>query len=351
MTIQVPRQCIVPPRLLRKMIEEGTPDQRRVALNTLAMDGTFRLARAEHNARRTGPTTRISLLPAGRGSPSRSIYDQQNSSEPALGELVRSEGDPAVVDAAVNEAYDGFGATYRFFWEIFGRHSIDNQGMALLGLVHFGRDYANAFWDGQGHMFFGDGDGQFLLRLTRSVDVIAHELTHGVTQNETGLAYSSQSGALNESMSDVFASLVKQYLLSHDAASADWLIGADIVGPELAPALRSLKAPGKANKFDDQPASMDDFVVTTDDQGGVHTNSGIPNHAFYVVATTLGGCAWEVAGRIWYAALRDPQIRPNTGFRSFARITLRQAREIYGPTGAQADAVRAGWDKVKVPLG
>ncbi len=93
---------------------------------------------------------------------------------------------------------------------------------------------------------------------------------------------------------------------------------------------------------------MDHFLRTSDDHGGVHTNSGIPNHAFYLVATELGGYAWEKAGRIWYESLRDPRVRPNSGFRSFARTTVRQANTIFGRTSAEADAVRNAWAQVKV---
>lgn len=148
--------------------------------------------------------------------------------------------------------------------------------MPILGLVHYSTNYANAFRDGQGHMFFGDGDGRLFTRLTKSVDVIGHELTHGITQYEANLVYQGQSGALNESMSDVFGSMVVQYTKKRAADKATWLIGADVVGPTLKPALRSMKAPGTANAYDKQPANMDNFVYTAADNGGVHINSGIP---------------------------------------------------------------------------
>src|SRR5678815_4747497 len=128
---------------------------------------------------------------------------------------------------------------------------------------------------------------------------------------EAKLTYSQHPGALNESMSDVFGSLVKQYSLNQSAADADWLIGAGLLAAGVnGVALRSMKAPGTA--YDDrvlgkdpQPAHMKDYVNTISDNGGVHINSGIPNHAFYVVATELGGFAWEKAGKIWYVALKD----------------------------------------------
>ena len=342
--------CIVPPDLLRDVIRDGSEAERGAAADTLAVDVTFRTLRATFAA--TVAANQVAMRPMGGrgGQPQRTVYDQGNSDALALGTVARTEGQKAVRDAAVNEAYDGFGATYTFFWEVFGRNSMDNAGMPLLGLVHYSRKYANAFWDGQGHMFFGDGDGQLFLRLTKSLDVIGHELTHGVTQYESNFVYQGQSGALNESMSDVFGSLTKQYKKKQTAAKADWLIGNDVVGPALKPALRSMKAPGTANKYDKQPATMDDFVVTAADNGGVHINSGIPNQAFYVTATTLGGKAWERAGLIWYDALRDEKIKPTSGFKAFARATVRQAQMRYGDTSAEVDAVRAGWEKTKVRL-
>ncbi|MDQ4070613.1 MAG: M4 family metallopeptidase [Actinomycetota bacterium] len=343
-----PLACIVPPDLLRDVIREGSQAEREAAADTIAIDQTFRTLRAHFAA--TLAVTQAAMRPMGGagGRPQRTIYDQENSNDIALGRVARTEGQRRVKDPAVNEAYDHFGSTYRFFWEVHGRNSIDNAGMPILGLVHYSTSYANAFWDGQGHMFFGDGDGQLFNRLTASLDVIGHELTHGVTQFESNFVYQGQSGALNESMSDVFGSLTRQYADQETADQADWLIGADVVGPTLQPALRSMKAPGTANKYDKQPASMDGFVNTAADNGGVHVNSGIPNHAFYVAATTLAGNAWERAGHIWYAALRDEKIKPTSGFRAFARATVRQAGMRFGDTSEEVDAVRAGWDKVKV---
>src|SRR5262249_42699174 len=124
--------------------------------------------------------------------------------------------------------------------------------------------------------------------------------------------------------------------------------GPDCVGEKLQPALRSLKAPGTANPYDDQPADMDGYVRTAEDHGGVHTNSGIPNHAFYLAATELGGHALEKAGVVWYDALRDPRIRPNSGFVSFARATVRQASSLYGADSDEVHALQNAWSQVKV---
>lgn len=95
---------------------------------------------------------------------------------------------------------------------------------------------------------------------------------------------------------------------------------------------------------------MDDFVHTFDDNGGVHINSGIPNHAFYQVATRIGGFAWEAPGRIWYDSLRDPKLRPNSGFLRFARITYEVAGRLYGAKSAEQKAVKQGWAAVGLKL-
>jgi Zn-dependent metalloprotease len=345
-----PLACIVPPDLLRDIIRDGTEEERNAAADALAIDQSFRTLRAAFAATVAASPVAMRAMGSMGGQPHRTIYDQKHSDAIALGTVARSEGQKPVKDPAANEAYDGFGATYKLYWDIYGRNSIDNAGMPILGLVHYSNNYDNAFWDGQGHMFFGDGDGQLFNRFTSSLDVIGHELTHGVTQYEANLVYQGQSGALNESLSDVFGSLVKQYAKKQTAETADWLIGNDIVGPKLQPALRSMKAPGTANPYDKQPATMDKYVITAADNGGVHQNSGIPNHAFYVVATTIGGKAWEKAGRIWYDAVRDAQVRPTAGFKSFARATVRQAQIRFGTTSAEVDAVRAGWDQTKVKL-
>jgi Zn-dependent metalloprotease len=341
-----PLQCIVPPGLLQKLARSDAEDVRQAALDTLALDGKFRIARAEAAARRGGRGAQPVTFARVGGQAQRTICDQQHGKAQVPGKVARAEGQDPVADSAINQAYDGLGATYDYYWTTFQRDSIDGQGMPLFGLVHYGSDYDNAFWDNAGHMFFGDGDGKLLTETTAGIDVIGHELTHGVTQHEANLVYSGQSGALNESISDVFGIQVKQRALGQTAEVSDWLIGADIVGPELKPALRSMKAPGTANPHDDQPADMSGYV----DGGDVHTNSGIPNRAFTVVATTLGGNSWDAAGPIWYAAACDPRLSSTASFSQFAKLTLLHARQSYGETSTQADAVSAGWEAVQVPL-
>jgi len=291
---------------------------------------------------------------ATAGTVHRTIQDAKGI-ETRSGSVVRDEGAAAVKDPAVNEAYEGLGATYDLYWSAYKRDSIDNQGLRLMGVVHYGQKYDNAFWDGQ-EMVFGDGDGDLFNRFTISVDVIGHELTHGVTEYVAGLTYMNQSGALNESISDVFGSLVKQFQLKQTAAKADWLIGAGLLSKKVKGiALRSMKAPGTA--YDDpilgkdpQPAHMKDFAQTTADNGGVHVNSGIPNRAFYEAAAAIGGNAWEKAGQVWYETLRDPRLKPDSNFADFAAITIMVSEHLFGAGGKEANAVKAGWTKVGVLL-
>lgn len=348
-----PILCILPPHILRSLAQNGSPQERSHAMSTLAADLTFRTLRLEQV-----PLTRAGRRGQGvlgeEGRKQRSIYDAKGSQE-LPGTLVRAEGSAASGDPAVDEAYDGLGATFDFFWETYERNSIDDEGLPLTATVHFGQNYENAFWDGK-QMVFGDGDGQLFNRFTSSLDVIGHELAHGVTQDESRLAYSFQPGALNESLSDVFGSLVKQRKLNQTADQADWLIGAELLTDQVkGVALRSMKDPGTA--YDDpvlgkdpQPAHMRDFLRTYEDNGGVHINSGIPNRAFYLAASEIGGYAWERAGRIWYETLRDPQLRSNTGFRRFARLTVTVAGRLYGEGGAEQTAVRRAWGAVGLPV-
>jgi Zn-dependent metalloprotease len=342
--------CILPPHVLIAIAKNGTPEQRQAAIDALNTDTTFRTYRMTFNFL-GGPLGREDVT-GGPPQKQRTIYNANNT-ETLPGQVVRSEGGAAVGDASVNEAYDGLGDTFDFYWNIYMRNSIDNAGLHLDASVHFGAKYDNAFWNGQ-QMVFGDGDGVIFNGFTSSVDVIGHELTHGVTGSEVNLTYQGQSGALNESVSDVFGSLVKQYVLKQTADKADWLIGAGLLAAGVnGVALRSMKAPGTA--YDDktlgkdpQPADMHHYVHTAQDNGGVHINSGIPNHAFYLLATALGGNAWEKAGQIWYDTICDKQLSHSASFARFAARTAVHASQRYG--SAERKAVVDAWHKVGVKV-
>src|SRR5215813_11438928 len=342
--------CIVPPHILLKLVESKDRKLREIALNTL-------LASTQMRAKRE----LLGVLPnaTAAGEKRRTIFDAKNMEpDPPQGVRVRGEDDPPVGDPAVNEAFEGLGTTYDFYKQVFSRNSIDGGGLRLDAVVHYGEGFNNAFWNGQ-LMVFGDGDQDLFTGFTKSLDVIAHELTHGVTENTAGLVYHKQPGALNESISDVFGSLVKQWLLKQDVESADWLIGPELFTPAIeGDALRSLKAPGTAYDNDiigkdPQPAHMENFQNLPDnrfgDNGGVHINSGIPNHAFYLTAVAIGGNAWDAAGHIWYETLTK-----NTGasakFQDFADATVGVAGRLYGPSSSEQVAVREAWREVGIDV-
>jgi len=277
------------------------------------------------------------------GGKNRTIYDAHHGTR-LPGALVRGEGAPNVADDDVNAAYDSSGDTYDFYKQVCNRNSVDNRGMRLDSSVHYRVRFNNAFWNGR-QMVYGDGDGQLFTGFAKAVDVVGHELTHGVTQYTVpggGLVYDGESGALNESVSDVFGTLVKQWKLGQDVSAASWLVGEGILGAQYGKALRSMKDPGTAWKGDDQPRDMGGYVK----DGDVHTNSGIPNHAFYLAAMAIGGRAWEKAGQIWYRAL--PMLYPDATFKDAARATIDAAGLLYGAGKQEQEAVQTAWTQVKV---
>ena len=279
------------------------------------------------------------------GAPAWVVHTCHNTAS-LPGDVVRSAGDPDSGDAAVDEAAYGISGSLALFSEVFGRSSYDGSGASVSLSVHYEQGYDNAYWDGT-QLVFGDGDGEFFGRFTTPVDVLGHEFSHAVTEHTAGLTYQGQSGALNESLSDVFGSCLKQRLLGQRVDEADWLIGEGLfLSGVQARALRDMAHPGTA--YDDprlgkdpQVGHMDDYVDTGDDNGGVHTNSGIPNRAFQLAALAVGGTSWDGAGRIWFAALTGGQVGPDTDFAGFAAATVAVA-------GEHADAVARAWEEVGV---
>lgn len=338
------QHCFLPPHILRHIAEHAEGDLREHAQASLESSAQIRGERA---------VALLAQFAVPAGEKRRTVYDAKHG-RTLPGKLVCGEGDPRGSDPAVNEAYDGAGKTYDFFWKVYGRNSIDDRGMRLDSTVHYGVKFDNAQWNGR-QMIYGDGDGELFQRFTKSLDVIGHELAHGVTQQTANLEYADQAGALNESFSDVFGILVKQYARKQTASKADWLIGAELLTRRVhGEAVRSMKAPGTA--YDDpllgkdpQPAHMRDYQHMRSDNGGVHVNSGIPNHAFYLAATLIGGNAWDVAGRIWYVALTE-KLTASAEFRDCAEATWEAAGELFGTGSAPQHAVAEAWKGVGVAV-
>jgi len=328
----------VPPYLLERIAATGYGGA-HACRQTLTIDALLRERRAL--ATPTVPPPGLAAAPAW------TVHSADHATT-LPGRAVRTPGDPPSGDQAVDEAATGIADTLALFEQVFGRASYDGGGAPVSLTVHYGRDYDNAFWDGT-QLVFGDGDGVIFDRFTKPVDVLGHEFTHAVTEHTAGLAYRDQPGALNESVSDVFGSCLKQWLLDQSAAEADWLIGEGLFLPGVqARALRDMRAPGTA--YDDprlgsdpQVGHLDDLVHTSDDNGGVHINSGIPNRAFAIAAIAIGGTSWEGAGRIWYDALTGSAVGPRTDFAGFAAATS-------GVAGEHAEAVRDAWAQVGVTV-
>ena len=350
-----PISCIIPPYMVDKIMDKSTESSTlKNAVNNFANDSLIRSKRKLLS--RLKPQLRKmlmidALLKNGvKESANRAVYTADHQ-KIVPGQLVRSEGDQPVEDKDVNNVYDSAGYTWDFYYSIFSRNSVDNKGLKLIQTVHYDVKYNNAFWNGE-QMIYGDGDGKIFGSFTNDIDIVGHELTHGVIQNECNLVYKDQSGALNESLADIFGIMIKQKTLNKDVKTSNWLIGENVLlGKKYA--LRSLKAPGTAYVnhpvlgTDPQPATMSGYVDDPYDNGGVHYNSSIPNHAFYVAALKTGGFAWEKIGKIWYAALCDTKlVTPTCDFATFKNVTLFYAQQLFKGQPAILKNIEAGWKEV-----
>ncbi len=311
---------IIPPFVVDHLKKSGVD----VASKTKSIDRELRARRAEQLAIRSAEDSVVT--PPDKNA-DRFVYDSKTTQNQRI-LLVRKEGGGASEDPIVNKAYENTGIVRSYFKTVLSYLSVDNHGADLILNVHFGKAYANAFWDGD-EMTFGDGDGEVFINLANPIDVTAHELTHGVVQYTAGLTYQGQSGALNEHFADVFGSVIKQVAKKQTAATADWLIGDEIMGPTLqGQALRSMKAPGTAydNELmgkDPQPDHMDNLYRGSADNGGVHINSGIPNKVFFLVATAIGT---DKAAPLWFETLKT--LKPKANFTNFKTALLKQAKKL-----------------------
>ena len=349
--------CIIPPYMMQKLINQTS--SRTDLLQQIAskeIDDKLRGRRQLYNALSESTRAMIKSRPLKKSAKTitvnREVYTALNK-EVLPGKLLRKEGEKPIKDTDVNNVYDAAGFTWDYYYSVFGRNSIDGKGLKIIQSVHYGKKYDNAMWDGQ-QMLYGDGDGKIFGTFTRDIDIIGHELTHGVIQNECDLEYRDQPGALNESLADVFGIMIKQKKLNLDAKKSNWLIGENVVlGDQYA--LRSFKAPGTAYKnhpqlgTDPQPAHMKNYTDDPYDYGGVHLNSGITNHAFYLAAYDIGGFAWEKAGQIWYAAMCDTKsIKRNATFLDFKNATIKHAELLFKSDKSISKIVTKAWNAVGV---
>lgn len=344
-----PLFCYIPPYILENIAASADDQLRKQAIEALQFSAETRAVR---NLLGGLNTSKYAAVPRFTEK-HRLVYDMENTRYPLPGKLVRSEGDGPSDDPAVNEAYKHSGITWDFYHELFSRNSIDNRGMPLVSSVHLGSGFNNAFWNGS-QMAYGDGDGKIFMRFTKALDVVAHEMTHGVISSESNLEYRDESGALNESFADVFGALVQQrYNDQKDPEKADWDMGELIMEEGGAKRLRTFK---DEKAFEDdpylgtdpQPKHLKDKYEGTDDNGGVHINSGIPNYAFYRTVLELGSPAWEKAGKIWYQTLRN--LNPQSGFTETAEMTYQVAANFFSSGSLEQKAVRTGWKAAGIDI-
>lgn len=354
-----PIQCIIPPYMSDKLSDSSN---KKIAQQSVKNQIETVKLRAKRNfisglsqqqtALLTAPTK-----PTKTATLNMQVLNMAHGTNTTDAKLVWDNGKVvSKLDKQANNAVAAGSATWELYYQLFGRNSVDNLGLLLKHYIHYGTKYDNAMWDGT-EMVYGDGDGKIFGDFTGDPDIIGHELTHGVTQNESALEYHDQSGALNESLSDVFGIMVKQRMLNLDVTQSDWLIGENVlIGDQYA--LRSMKAPGTAYVnhpdlgTDPQPATMDQYVklpnTANGDWGGVHTNSGITNYAFYVAATNIGGFAWEKTGKIWYDAMTDNALKSTASFSDFKKLTIAHATKLYGKGSNEEKGVIAAWKTAKV---
>jgi len=357
-----PRHCIVPPHMLRVLEMRGDSRQTEMARELLAQGEKVRAERCAREVQVGSPmlrargdegfVARTFAEAAATRHLDRQIHDGEGKAS-LPGKLVRAEGQEPSGDAAADAAYDMAGVVYDLYFKKFDRDSLDGQGMPLVATVHHRRKFNNAFWDGS-QMAYGDGDGEIFSTFLE-LSVVGHEMSHGVVQYSGGLVYQGQSGALNESFADVFGSMTRQFAEKTDVYKADWLVGKGILGPAISgEALRSMKMPGTAYNDpllgqDPQPYHMDLYVNTTDDNGGVHINSGIPNHAFYLYCMLLGGKSWGTPGKVWYRALQQLN-NPYASFADWAVETMQAAIALHATGSREVVALRRAWKLVGISV-
>jgi hypothetical protein len=309
---------ILPPYLLKEMAERNPENQslgRTLDLMKTLPDesGNSRAAGIdEHSARE--------------------VYDANGGGQSDLpGTRARFEGDKPTGKFETDRVYELTGEVRDFFKQLFERDSIDGNGMKIVSTENFGHNFENAFWNGA-QMTYGSPSADSPISTFVLLDVCGHEIMHGITSVDQPLTYYGQSGALNESISDVFGCLIKQWSSHQSAADANWLIGEGVWKPGIkGRGMRDMLHPGTAYDDprlgkDDQPDNMSGYIKTTEDRGGVHMNSGIPNRAFALFAVDVGGNAWEEPGKIWYDARKNAG--PNPSFAQFAYSTIESAKKL-----------------------
>lgn len=335
------RYCsIIPQVVLEKLANDSrfSASDRSGLVDMSKLDAEIRKVREQARKLTMVASATAQGLIALAVTPSVKIFDCKNTTV-LPGTPISNPATSA--DPTVKQTFGVTSEVIDFYKTVFGRNSIDDAGMTLQSSVHYGLRYNNAFWNGF-QMAYGDGDGAIFIDFTKGDDVMCHELTHGVTQFTLSLTYRNQPGGLNESMSDVFGSMFRQWRAKQAVTAADWLIGKDIMGPAATSkkitCLRDMANPKSAHCLAPQIDHFKSFTPGMDP----HYSSGVPNLAFYKIAMALGGNSWDKAGQIWYKALTGGR-SPNMSMKRFANRTRAVTAALYPGDATTAKAVNNGW--------
>jgi Zn-dependent metalloprotease len=341
---------IVPEKVLKRFADDRSfpEEQRKRFSDTMKIDVEMRRLRTQ--ATKLTRVTRLVAGPAAvaaaavAAAPAITVFDCNHGQTLPGGQISNPASSP---DATAQRAFVTTTAVAAFYSQVFQRNSIDGAGMGMISSIHYGTGYNNAFWNGA-QMTYGDGDGSIFIDFTKGDDVIGHELTHGVTQHSLQLNYTNEAGGLNESLSDCFGSMFRQWQAKQSVTQADWLIGKDIVGPAALQkglnCLRDMANPAAKHCLAPQPTKYSQYQNGMDP----HESSGIPNLAFYTIAMAVGGNSWDKVGQIWYKSLTSFGPTPAMKMQAFANRTRTVAGQLYPGDSALAGAVDAGWKKVEL---
>ena len=343
-------QCwcaIVPTHVLTRLsLDQSLSDARRKAFaNAAAYEMHWRTVRSLHAESTVVASQSLSAPspPPVFTPPAVMVYDCAEGT--ALPGSPISHDPAASPESPAARAHLETTAVAEFYGRIFGRNSLDGRGLTLQSSIRYGTGYNNAFWNGQ-QMIYGDGDGHIFGDFTQGRDVIAHELTHGITQHTAQLSYTGEAGGLNESISDAFGSMFRQWRANQAVTEADWLIGKDVMGPGALEkghtCLRDLSNPGADHCLAAQPTHYSQLKPGLE----AHSTSGVPNFAFYKAALAIGGKSWETAGQVWYRALTDFAPDANLSMRSFADRTRQLAQRLFPATPSVQTAIDKAWTDV-----
>ena len=335
---------IVPHDVLTRLAQdqELSAEIRRGMSATAAVSHEIRQLRNQANKLTGVALANATALVQLAAAPTVTVYDCKHT-HTLPGTPVSNPGSSP--DPTAKRAFSETTNVAKFYKDVFGRNSIDNQGMTMMSSTHYDVKFNNAMWNGS-QMIYGDGDGSIFIDFTNGDDVIGHELTHGVTQHSLQLDYADEAGGLNESLSDCFGSMFRQWEKNQDVTAADWLIGRDIMGPAAKTkgftCLRDMAQPNAKHCLAPQPTQYSQITPGMDP----HVSSGPPNLAFCTACKTLGGKSWEKIGQVWYHSMIDFGPSPSMGMKQFAARTRQVAQRLFPGDAAVGAAVDRGWTQV-----